>query len=91
MEETAWVNSIVQLATAGGFGSLVWYFLVKYIPGIEDRHRLERLAVMMQLKDQHDRMETLMKEYHASLERHIKALADVCHMLESINDRLPKQ
>lgn len=39
-----WVAPFVQLVTAGGFGSLVWYFIVKHIPAIEARHAAERLA-----------------------------------------------
>lgn len=37
-----WVGPIIQLVTAGGFGALVWYLVVKHIPAIEERHRLER-------------------------------------------------
>lgn len=38
-----WVGPIIQLATAGGFGALVWYLVVKHIPTIEDRHKDERI------------------------------------------------
>lgn len=37
-----WVSPVVQLATAGGFGALVWYLIVKHIPSIEQRHIDER-------------------------------------------------
>ena len=37
-----WVDVVVKLVTAGGFGALVWYLVVKHIPLIEERHRVER-------------------------------------------------
>ncbi len=37
-----WVSPVIQLTTAGGFGALVWYLVIKHIPGIERRHKSER-------------------------------------------------
>jgi len=37
-----WVESFVKLSTMGGFGALLWYIMVKYLPVIEERHRQER-------------------------------------------------
>ena len=37
-----WSGPIVNLVTAGGFGALVWYLIVKHIPAKDDRHMLER-------------------------------------------------
>jgi len=42
-EKLEWVGYLTQLATAGGFGALVWYLVMKHIPAIEARHREERL------------------------------------------------
>jgi len=37
-----WVDVVIRLVTAGGFGALVWYLVVKHIPNIEARHKKER-------------------------------------------------
>ncbi len=53
----AWGQAIVQLVTAGGFGALVWYLMVKYVPSIEERHLVERTA--MEEKNKAERAEFL--------------------------------
>ena len=40
-----WAQPVIQLVTAGGFGALVWYFVVKLIPSVEDRHKGERAEI----------------------------------------------
>lgn len=52
-----WVNSIITLSTAGGFGALLWYFVIKHIPSIEQRHQTERAEWLayMQRRDEDQR------------------------------------
>lgn len=37
-----WVQPVIQLVTAGGFGALVWYFVIYTIPKMSEAHRQER-------------------------------------------------
>ena len=57
--EMGWVQPIVQLATAGGFGALVWYLVVRHIPNIEQRHRDERKEWLDYIKQRDDAFEQL--------------------------------
>lgn len=47
-----WVQPVIQLVTAGGFGALVWYFVVKLIPSVEARHKEERAEIEQRHKDE---------------------------------------
>lgn len=40
--DTGWVEPIIQVATTGGFGGLLWYTMAKRIPEMEKQHRDER-------------------------------------------------
>ena len=37
-----WARPVIELATAAGFGGLVWYLIAKHLPAVEARHRTER-------------------------------------------------
>ena len=63
-----WVDPLVRLATAGGFGALVWYFIVKHIPGIEKRHRDERQSFLDYIKERDDKLEAIVKDYYGAVE-----------------------
>lgn len=57
--DMTWVDSIIQVATAGGFSALVWYLLVKHVPAIEERHREDRRQWAESLERMH--METVQR------------------------------
>ena len=59
---TDWVPSVVQLATAGGFGAIVWYMLIKHIPSIEQRHKEERQTI----EERHAKERSDWREYLSS-------------------------
>jgi len=75
-----WVAPIIQLVTAGGFGALVWYLVVKHIPAIEDRHMREREELAKQLSEHADKFEELTREF-------ITVLTDVRAELKALNRR----
>lgn len=58
---TPWIESLVQLATAGGFGALVWYLVVKHIPAIEERHQGERSEWLHYIKNRDDDFDEMYK------------------------------
>ena len=70
--QLSWVEPIIQLVTAGGFGALAWYLVVKHIPKMEQRHREERkeLVEALEKKDaQHDdNLEMFNKTVQRSIE-----------------------
>lgn len=64
MLDQQWVDAIVQLVTAGGFGALVWYLICRHIPDIETRHRDERTewrtfleSAMRETKESNEKVE----------------------------------
>lgn len=76
--ELTWIDPIVRLVTAGGFGALVWYLVVKQIPAIEKRHSDER-------SNQSDRFEKLASDYHSALLAASKAHAEVAGAIREFN------
>lgn len=69
-----WVNSIITLATTGGFGALLWYFVVKHIPQMESRHQAERKEWLAYLekrdseqKERDEKMEVVIREFRDAL------------------------
>ena len=63
-----WVDTIVKLVTAGGFGALVWYLVVKHIPAIEKRHQQERDEWKEFLSKRDDAMTTVIDRLTASIQ-----------------------
>ena len=86
--ESEWIASIVQLATAGGYGTLTWYLLVKHLPNREDRHREERLGFITAMESRDKRIETILGEYHRTIEKHIEQMAEVAHVLRDVQSEL---
>lgn len=59
--ELSWAQPIVQLVTAGGFGALVWYMIVKHIPAIEERHRSEREEWLVYIKKRDNQFDEMLR------------------------------
>ena len=76
-----WIEPLVQLATAGGFGALVWYLVVKHIPSIEERHQNERKEWLSYIKDRDDNYDEMYKLA-------IESVNDVKHKLEQLEIRI---
>ena len=72
-----WVDTLVKLVTAGGFGALVWYLVVKHIPAIEDRHRTERTEWREYIAKRDDSLNSLIKDFHESIEQVRKELSEL--------------
>ena len=71
INEMTWAKALIELATAGGFGVLVWYLIVKYIPRMEDRHKEEREAIQARADMQVDKLAAELKEIAKALrDRH---------------------
>lgn len=60
--EIAWVSGLIQLATAGGLGTLAWYLVVKHIPFIEARHASERMEWLTYVRARDEQFERLTRE-----------------------------
>ena len=69
-----WVELVTQLVTAGGFGALVWYLVVKHIPSIEVRHKEERESWRRFVKDRDESLERI--------------LVDVCESMNDLKNEL---
>jgi len=78
---TSWIESLVQLATAGGFGALVWYLVVKHIPAIEERHQGERSEWLHYIKNRDDDFDEM---YRKNLEQNM----EIQNQLEKLQIRI---
>lgn len=58
-----YIQPVIQLVTAGGFGALVWYLVVKHIPAIEDRHKNERNEWLTYISHRDDKFEKITTEF----------------------------
>lgn len=76
-----WIEPLVQLATAGGFGALVWYLVVKHIPSIENRHQSERTEWLDYIKKRDEDFDDMYKLA-------IESVNDVKHKLEQLEVRI---
>ena len=86
-----WVQPLIQLVTAGGFGALVWYLVVKHIPAIEARHKEERLEWMNYIAKRDEKLEDLTKEfmeatheYQATTDRLKDKIEDLEHTVRTL-------
>ncbi|MCW4040565.1 MAG: hypothetical protein NWE83_07415 [Candidatus Bathyarchaeota archaeon] len=79
--DLTWVELIVQLATAGGFGALVWYLVVKHIPHIEERHQNERSEWLDYIKRRDDDFDQM---YQKNLEQNM----EIQNRLEKLQIRI---
>ena len=78
---TPWIESLVQLATAGGFGALVWYLVVKHIPAIEERHQGERSEWLHYIQKRDDDFDEM---YKTNLEQNM----EIQNRLEKLQIRI---
>jgi len=76
----SWVAPIIQLVTAGGFGALVWYLVVKHIPSIEKRHADERSEWLRHIDEKDKKFEDLTREF-------ITVLGQVKNQLAKLAER----
>ena len=72
-----WVAPILQLVTAGGFGALAWYLIVRHLPTVEKEHREER-ATWMAYNEKRDNEES------RRAEKNIEALVKVEEALKQL-------
>lgn len=78
--DLTWVDSVIQIATTGGFSALVWYMMVKYIPAIEERHREDR-------RQWRDSLEQLHAETITRMEAITDDIKAVMNRVEHFNDK----
>lgn len=76
MNNFEWVSPVVQLTTAGGFTTLVWYLMVKYIPSIEERHRTERTELFNYIKERDKKVEDVTASFQKELSDLTRALRE---------------
>jgi hypothetical protein len=69
-----WTKDLIDLATAGGFAGLVWYLVVKHIPGIAAIHRAEREEWLAYMKSRDVKYDSLIDRYGVLVERCVAAL-----------------
>ena len=86
---TSWIEPLVQLATAGCFGALVGYLVVKHIPSIEERHQSERGEWLQYIQRRDDDFDEM---YRKNLEQNM----EIQNRLEKLQIRIenvstPKQ
>ncbi len=74
-----WTESIIQLATASGFGGLVWYLLVKHMPKLQDLHREER----KEWTDCMSREAAQFRDYIEKRDADAKVLFDRYHLMNA--------
>ena len=75
-----WVPPVIQLVTAGGFGGLVWYLVVKHIPAIHQLHAVERKEWMAMVQKREEAFDSLSG-------KNIEALAKVEKAIEQLWER----
>lgn len=96
-----WVQPVIQLVTAGGFGALVWYFVVKLIPSvearhkeeraeIEERHKLERAAWLTYIDKRDVEFQSIFKANSEALSKNAVELHDLKAIMKRIEDDLRK-
>ncbi len=88
----ALADTIMKLVTAGGFGGLVWYLVIRHIPSIEQRHRDERAAFMQYIDKRDKKLEQIANEFSTRIdditEHHNETIIDIRVHLGEIHTRL---
>lgn len=79
----AWATPVIQLVTAGGFGALVWYFVVKHIPAIEARHRVDRTEWMETYREERQRWADSHEKRDQEFLKAIQKLSESVNLLRS--------
>lgn len=72
-----WVQSIIQLVTAGGFGALVWYLIVKHIPAIDLRHQKERKEMLEYIEKRDVKFEEIASGFTEAMSQNSLQLAEL--------------
>lgn len=91
MEENAvfeWVQPVIQLVTAGGFGALVWYMVVKHIPSIETRHKEERLEWLQYIEKRDAKLESLTQSFVTLIGSVNQSMNSLEHRVEQMEQML---
>lgn len=91
-----WVEPLIQLTTAGGFGAMLWWVLVKHLPRqeqshceridkIEQRHAEEQLAA----EERHRAERLAFQDFLSQRDDHLMERMDqIIHpLIEALNQR----
>lgn len=70
--DISWVDPVVQIATAGGFGGLTCYLMIRHIPNIEARHAKERMAAEERYRKERNDAESRYREERELLQAQLK-------------------
>lgn len=76
-----WVDPLVRLVTAGGFGALVWYLVIKHMPA-------ERTQFLQQLASQYQQLAELTDRYHDTQEALIKTNAELIGTIKELREEI---
>jgi len=85
-----WVNPVIQLATAGGFGALVWYLVLKHIPNIESRHYGERTEWREYIEKRDSEFQELIKEHSTAVQNVTSNVTNLRTEVNSLRDTLTR-
>ena len=72
-----WVDVVIRLVTAGGFGALVWYLVVKHIPNIEARHKKERDEWRVFIGGRDEALKEVIDEFTSEVKQSRQELAEL--------------
>jgi len=86
--EWTWVNPIVQLVTAGGFGALVWFLIVKYIPNQEERHKEERTTWQERHKEERNQWTSMIADRDQSFSEQLNKFTEIITKVEMLLERV---
>ena len=86
-DPTSWVSPIIQLVTAGGFGALVWYLIVKHQPAIDERHRDERAEWLEYIRKRDSDFEELSTKFVSLCLKLEHELAELQEKVDGIGKR----
>ena len=83
-----WVAAVIQLVTAGGFGALVWYLVVKHIPFIETRHHSERTEWREYIERRDSEFQNLIREHRDAVLEVTGKVSSLQTSTEGLRDEL---
>lgn len=79
-----WVAAVIQVATAGGFGALVWYLIVKHIPAIQAAHKEERDEWRAYIDKRDDAFGVLVERFRTAIETTHGQLNTLTHSIADL-------
>ena len=88
--EVEWVNPVIQLVTAGGFGALVWYLVLKHIPAIERRHHGERTEWREYIEKRDSEFQELIRDHSAAVQNVTSNVSNLRTEVNSLRDTLTR-